>query len=104
MTGEFNFFNHPALQPEGNPSPERELIRVIVFGPRDAVRATIHKSHVRGFWTIDIATAKAVATYQIYVRLNTIIGWSSDKIIRYRQTILYWVLLHTRFMQGVVLT
>jgi hypothetical protein len=53
MTGEFNFFNHPAFQSDEAPNPERELIRVIVFGSRDAVRATIHESHVRGFRTID---------------------------------------------------
>ncbi|MBI4782541.1 MAG: hypothetical protein HY785_14670 [Oscillatoriophycideae cyanobacterium NC_groundwater_1537_Pr4_S-0.65um_50_18] len=53
MTGEFNFFNHPALQSGDEPNPEREVIRVIVFASRDAVRATIHESHVRGFRTID---------------------------------------------------
>ncbi|MBW4660076.1 MAG: hypothetical protein KME15_15480 [Drouetiella hepatica Uher 2000/2452] len=53
MTGEFNFFNHPAFQPEEEPSPEREIIRVIIFASRAAVQATIRESHVRGFRTID---------------------------------------------------
>ena len=53
MTGEFNFFNHPAFQPEEEPSSEREIIRVIVFRSRAAVQATIHESHVRKFRTID---------------------------------------------------
>ena len=53
MTGEFNFFNHPAFQSEEEPSLEREIIRVIIFCSRAAVQATIRESHVREFRTID---------------------------------------------------
>ena len=53
MTGEFNFFNHPAFQSEEEPSLEREVIRVIIFGSRAAVQATIRESHMRKLRTID---------------------------------------------------
>jgi hypothetical protein len=53
MTGEFNFFEHPALQPDAEPDPKREVVRVIVFGSREAVKATIHESHVKRFRAID---------------------------------------------------
>ncbi len=37
MTGEFNFFNHPAFQAEDDSKPEQDIIRVIVFGSREGV-------------------------------------------------------------------
>jgi hypothetical protein len=53
MTGESSFFEHPALQPDADPHPHRELVRVIVFGSREAVKATIHESHVKRFRAIE---------------------------------------------------
>ena len=53
MTGDFNFFDHPALQPDDEPERDRELVRIIIFGSREAVRATIHESHVKRFRSID---------------------------------------------------
>ena len=53
MTGELNFFNHPAFQAEEDLKPGREVIRLIAFGSREGVQATIRESHVRGFRTID---------------------------------------------------
>lgn len=53
MTGEYNFFDNPAFRSEDDAVPGRELVRVIIFGSKDAVRATVHEAHVRNFRKVD---------------------------------------------------
>jgi hypothetical protein len=53
MTGDFNLFDHPAFGDDSHPNPGRELVRIIIFGSKDVVRATIHDAHLRNFRRVD---------------------------------------------------
>ncbi|PSB10342.1 hypothetical protein C7B61_18015 [filamentous cyanobacterium CCP1] len=53
MTGDFNLFDHPAFGDDPNPNPGRELVRIIIFGSKEAVRATIHDAHLKNFRRVD---------------------------------------------------
>jgi hypothetical protein len=52
MTGEYSFFDNPAFQGDAA-VPGRDIVRVIVFGSKEAVRATIHDAHLKNFRKVD---------------------------------------------------
>ncbi|PSB14682.1 hypothetical protein C7B61_02035 [filamentous cyanobacterium CCP1] len=53
MTGDFNLFDHPAFSDEPDPNPGRELVRIIIFGSKEVIRATIHDAHLKNFRRVD---------------------------------------------------
>jgi hypothetical protein len=53
MTGDFHLFDHPAFDEDHDPIPGRELVRIIIFGSKEAVRATIHDAHLKNFRKVD---------------------------------------------------
>ncbi|WP_416668437.1 hypothetical protein [Egbenema bharatensis] len=39
---DFNLFAHPTFGEDADPSAGRERVRIIIFGSKEVVRATIH--------------------------------------------------------------
>ncbi|WP_416666616.1 hypothetical protein [Egbenema bharatensis] len=53
MTGDFNLFDHPAFGDDSDPSAGRERVRIIIFGSKEVVRATIHDLYLKNFRRIE---------------------------------------------------
>jgi hypothetical protein len=53
MTGDFHLFDHPAFCDDPDSAPGREIVRVIIFGSKEVVRATIHDLHLKNFRNVD---------------------------------------------------
>ncbi|WP_416666111.1 hypothetical protein [Egbenema bharatensis] len=53
MTGDFNLFDHPAFGDDADPNAGRERVRIIIFGSKEVVRATIHDLYLKNFRRIE---------------------------------------------------
>ena len=53
MTGDFNLFDRSGFGDNSDPNPSRELVRIIIFGSKDAIRATINDLHLKNFRQVD---------------------------------------------------
>ncbi|WP_416672105.1 hypothetical protein [Egbenema bharatensis] len=53
MTGDFNLFDHPAFEEDSDPNAGRERVRIIIFGSKEVVRATIHDLYLKNFRRIE---------------------------------------------------
>jgi hypothetical protein len=49
MTGDFNLFDRSAFGDETDPNTGRERVRIIIFGSKEVVRATIHDLYLKNF-------------------------------------------------------
>jgi hypothetical protein len=53
MTGDFNLFDRAAFGDNSDPNAARERVRIIIFGSKEVVRATIHDLYLKNFRRIE---------------------------------------------------
>jgi hypothetical protein len=53
MTGDFKLFDRPAFGDDADPGNGRERVRIIIFGSKEVVRATIHDLYLKNFRRIE---------------------------------------------------